>query len=125
MWRDILFTEMAGKKAKKAKKGGAQKQLFSELRAQRQRREKLLRRVEEERLKLSELLVAGVASGAAVSDLAAEAGISRIHAYRVLSLAQPRPATAGDGAHVDAAATHTDSAKPHDPAGEPSSTASP
>jgi hypothetical protein len=115
---------MAAKKPKKTKKRTAQSEILDQLRELRRRREKLTVRLEQERKTLSKLLVKGVAAGAAVSDLAAEAGISRIHAHRVLNLAQPQPATADDGSHIDAdaAATNADTAKGQDRSGGASTT---
>jgi hypothetical protein len=87
---------MAGKKTRKLKRTAAKSEILGELREQRRRREKLTARLERERRTLSKLLVKGAAADIAVSDLAAEAGISRAHAHRVLHSHKPGPATAGE-----------------------------
>ena len=90
------------KKAKKLEKG--QRELLRDLRANRRRRDKLAARVGEERDLMSKLLVAGVAGGVAVAELAEQAGISRIHAHRLLSIAEAARASADQtGEPVDAA----------------------
>jgi hypothetical protein len=81
---------MAGKnKRKKAKKlEREQRELFRELDASRRRRGKLAARVVEERGVLTGLLVSGASGGVAVGEMAKQAGISRIHAHRLISIAE-------------------------------------
>lgn len=86
---------MAGKnKAKKRRRlEREQQQVFLELQANSRRRDKLTARLSKEREALSKLLVAGAAAGLAVGDLAQQAGISRVHAHRLISTAEAaRPA---------------------------------
>jgi len=75
---------MADKKKSKKRDEKPGKNPLRGLRENRASREKLSARLEKERGVLSDLLVAGAAAGIPVSQLATEAGISRIHAHRLL-----------------------------------------